>query len=168
MVRAQRSGFSRQEENASGGTMQAPITAADVSVLPTLQITTDGVNWTNVSYTSNYASQLEGIYHYNEAISPVVTFVLDTPQSDIEGIRLIGETGGTSDFLGSRTSRCSRRSLRPTRSWVAAWADWFSSRACASWRAKSRPRSIHQRPELRDEFVVAQDQVAGAPGEVLP
>jgi hypothetical protein len=85
---------------ATNNMTQAPLTATDLSVLPTLQITTDGVNWTNVAYTSNYVSQLEGIYHYNEAISPVVTFVLDTPQSDIEGIRLIGETGGTSDFLG--------------------------------------------------------------------
>jgi hypothetical protein len=89
-----------QEEQASGGTMQAPLTAQDLSVLPTMQITTDGSTWTDVSYTSNYASQLEGIYHYNEVISPIVTFTLDTPAADIEGIRLIGQSGGTSDFVG--------------------------------------------------------------------
>jgi hypothetical protein len=87
------------EEQASGGTMQAPIEASDLS-LPTLQVTTNGTTWTNVTYSSNYTSQLEGIYHYNEAITPVVTFNLDTPAYEIKGIRLIGTTGGTSDFLG--------------------------------------------------------------------
>jgi len=90
-----------QEETASGGTTQAPITAEDISILPTLQITTDGTTWTNVAYTSaDYASNLEGVFHYNPALVAPITFTLDTPVNDIEGIRLIGETGGTSDFLG--------------------------------------------------------------------
>ena len=90
-----------QEEKASVGTTQAPITAADISILPTMQITTDGTTWTNVAYTStDYDSNLEGVYHYNPALVAPITFTLDTPVNNIEGIRLIGETGGTSDFLG--------------------------------------------------------------------
>jgi hypothetical protein len=85
---------------ASGNTEQAPLTALDLSVLPSIEITTDGTNWTTVNYTSNYVSQLEGIYHYNEVISPTVTFDLVDPAKAIEGIELIGESGGTSDFVG--------------------------------------------------------------------
>jgi hypothetical protein len=85
---------------ASDNTEQAPLTATDLSVLPTLEITTDGSTWTPVGYTSNYVSQLEGIYHYNEVISPTVTFTLDTPAQGIEGIELVGESGGTSSFVG--------------------------------------------------------------------
>lgn len=88
------------EEIASGGTMQAPLTALDLSVLPALEITTNGTTWTPVAYTSNYVSQLEGIYHYNEVISPTVTFTLNTPAQGIEGIELVGESGGESSFVG--------------------------------------------------------------------
>lgn len=89
-----------QEEQASGGTMQAPLTSADLANLPTLQITTDGINWTDVGYNSNYVSQLLGIYHYNEVISPTVTFYPTSTITDIDGIRLIGTSGGISDFIG--------------------------------------------------------------------
>jgi hypothetical protein len=71
-----------------------PLPAYDL-IAPAVQVTTDGTTWTTVGAATNYVSQLTGADHNNNLSSNLVTFALDTPQSDIEGIRIIGFSGGT-------------------------------------------------------------------------
>ena len=80
------------------------LTAADLTA-PTVQITTDGVNWTNVTATSNYVSAMTGtvIGVPNPNLSPLSTFTLDTVENGVLGIRLLGNGGGVAGdggFIG--------------------------------------------------------------------
>ena len=71
--------------------------------VPTVQITTDnGTTWTNTTSTSNnYLSVMSGAQiGINGGTNPryyTISFPLDTPQTGINGIRLIGLEGGTAD-----------------------------------------------------------------------
>lgn len=66
---------------------------------PTMQVTTDGGStWANVSTTSNYPSRMDG-HEIGGGGNPnptqfSATWTLTTPQTNINGIRLIGEEGG--------------------------------------------------------------------------
>jgi hypothetical protein len=63
-------------------------------VEPTLQVTTnDGASWTTVSDTSTYMS-IVGANGYGVSRPSTVDFTLTTPATDIDGIRVIGESGG--------------------------------------------------------------------------
>jgi hypothetical protein len=67
-----------------------------------MQVTTDGVNWTSVAFTSNYVALMNGLdvgTGTNAMLSPQVTFTLDSTAegTNIEGIRLIGTVGGGRD-----------------------------------------------------------------------
>jgi hypothetical protein len=78
--------------------------AADL-IAPAVQVTSDGgTTWTTVASQSNYVQQLTGALHDNSLNSNLVTFALNTPQSGIDGIRVIGESGGVaggdSGFVG--------------------------------------------------------------------
>lgn len=76
---------------------------------PTVQVTSDGgTTWTTVSHVSNYLALYNGHPLPRQAFGPPTTaeavFVLDPPQSGINGIRVIGNNGGTADgsgFLGA-------------------------------------------------------------------
>jgi hypothetical protein len=73
---------------------------------PAVQASGDGINWSNVTYTSDYMIALEG--HPLPAIdfgAPTLAtahFQLTPPLTNISGIRLIGLEGGTASggFLG--------------------------------------------------------------------
>lgn len=87
----------------SGGFLSAP----DYLIEPTVQVTTDGgVTWTDVPHHSNYLTLFNGHplprADFGAPTSAEAVFVLDTPQAGINGIRLIGENGGSVDsgFLG--------------------------------------------------------------------
>lgn len=87
----------------AGGFLSNP----DYLTEPTVQVTVDGgVTWTDVPHHSNYQTLLNGHPLPRAAFGvptvPEAVFVLDTPQAGINGIRLIGENGGTADsgFLG--------------------------------------------------------------------
>lgn len=75
---------------------------------PTVQVTTDGgVTWTTVDHMSNYLSLFNGHplprANFGAPTSAEAVFELATPQAGINGIRLIGDNGGTADgsgFLG--------------------------------------------------------------------
>ncbi len=75
---------------------------------PTVQVTTDGgVNWTTVDRTSDYMTALDGhgIGGTGDVnpTSATAVFTLALPATQINGIRIIGENGGTADgngFLG--------------------------------------------------------------------
>ena len=64
-----------------------------------MQVTTNGGStWTNVDATSNYPSRLDG-HEIGGGGNPnptqfSATWTLATPQTNINGIRLIGEEGG--------------------------------------------------------------------------
>ena len=92
-------------DNQFGAINGNPYVAAAL-VVPQLQSTTDGgVTWTDISpsgYTDDYIGQLTGLTpgsHYQ------TTFTLDSTLTDIDGIRLIGTTGGAGSggngFLGA-------------------------------------------------------------------
>jgi hypothetical protein len=70
-----------------------PLLPSDLTT-PEVQITADGTDWTTVGAQSDYIEQLIGALHDNGLNSKVVTFALDTPETNIEGIRLIGNSGG--------------------------------------------------------------------------
>jgi hypothetical protein len=80
-----------------------PLLPSDLTT-PEVQITTNGTDWTTVDAQSDYIFQLTGALHDNGLNSNVVTFALDTPETNIEGIRLIGNSGGIAGgdqgFLG--------------------------------------------------------------------
>ena len=75
--------------------------------LPTLQTTTDGgTTWTTVANTTNYLTYMTGHEiggggNVNPT-SQVVSFLLNTPVTGINGIRVIGTEGGTASggFVG--------------------------------------------------------------------
>lgn len=76
----------------------SPLAAGDLAA-PIVQITSDGTHWTNVAATSNYDSVMLGATigggaNSNPVNSPLSTFTLDHPQSDVLGIRLLGNGGG--------------------------------------------------------------------------
>jgi len=81
-----------------GGTL-----TAGALVVPTLQYTTDGgVTWiTDSAVSNNYVTQMTGAVANSGAPTNPSTFTLTTPLSGIDGIRLIGPSGGTSSFIGA-------------------------------------------------------------------
>jgi len=66
--------------------------------VPTIQVTTDtGTTWSNINSTTNtYNSALEGhiVGQPGGPTYATVSFDLDTPQTAVDGIRLIGPEGG--------------------------------------------------------------------------
>jgi hypothetical protein len=78
-------------------TSETTLSAGEL-IAPTVQITTDGTDWTTVAMTTAsanaYVTSLENTSHVTETNSPLLTFTLVTPQYNIEGIRLIGTDGG--------------------------------------------------------------------------
>lgn len=78
---------------ATGGATGGNLVAAALTD-PQVQITTDGVTWTNVASTDNYISKLTGVAA-NNVVAPMVTFTLTNPVSNIRGLRIIGTNGGT-------------------------------------------------------------------------
>ncbi len=76
-------------------------------VEPTVQISTDnGVTWTSVGATSDYLAEFDNhplpTVDFGLPTQAKAIFRLDTPVTDITGIRLIGPEGGTASggFLG--------------------------------------------------------------------
>jgi len=75
---------------------------------PTVQVSTDGgVSWTTVNHTSDYLTALDGHgIGGTDGVNPTsatAVFALTDPISDVTGVRIIGENGGTADgngFLG--------------------------------------------------------------------
>lgn len=80
------------------------LTAADL-IEPTVQISTDrGQTWSTVAHTSDYLALMDG-HTIGGGGNPnptwnVLTFHLNTPATRVNGIRLIGENGGTADGNG--------------------------------------------------------------------
>lgn len=76
-----------------------PLDVSIHHVEPTMQVTTNGGStWTNVPTTSNYPSRLDG-HEIGGGGNPnptsfTATWTLTEPQTNINGIRLIGEEGG--------------------------------------------------------------------------
>jgi hypothetical protein len=83
-----------------GGGTGSTLTTGDL-IAPTLQYTTDGINWISISDSdtstnqSNYVSTFTG-QGTGQGSLPAFTYDLSTPLSDIEGIRFEGEPGGHS------------------------------------------------------------------------
>jgi hypothetical protein len=76
-------------------------------IAPSVQVSTDaGVSWTNVPFVSDYLSALDGhalpAVAFGEPTSATATFRLTPPQTNINGIRLVGSEGGVASggFLG--------------------------------------------------------------------
>jgi Bacterial TSP3 repeat len=76
-------------------------------ITPSVQVSTDsGLSWTNVSFVSDYLSALDGhplpAVAFGEPTAATATFRLTPPQTNINGIRLVGSEGGTASggFLG--------------------------------------------------------------------
>ena len=76
-------------------------------VAPTLQVTTDGgTTWQDVATTNDYVSQLEGttlpVAFGPPTAARTATFTVASPLTGINGIRLIGNEGGTASggFIG--------------------------------------------------------------------
>jgi hypothetical protein len=74
---------------------------------PTVQVTTDGgTTWNDAAFTSDYLVALEGhalpAVAYGPPTLATAHFQLTPPQSNIDGIRIIGTEGGTASagFLG--------------------------------------------------------------------
>jgi hypothetical protein len=74
---------------------------------PTVQVTTDGTNWTTVSAVSDYVTVFTNhplpTVDFGDPTQNTATFMLGRAQTGIRGIRLIGPEGGTASggFLGS-------------------------------------------------------------------
>ena len=66
--------------------------------------TTSGGAWTEVASGNDYVTQLTGVnVNQQFTLPPEVTFTLDSPVTDIYGIRIIGTGGspaGTNNFIG--------------------------------------------------------------------
>ncbi len=80
-----------------------PLAAADLTA-PTVQVTTDGIHWSNIPSTSDYVSVMTGIgigggSFPNPNTSPLSTFNVSVT-TGIEGIRLIGNGGGVAGLGG--------------------------------------------------------------------
>lgn len=74
---------------------------------PIVQVTTDGgASWTTVEATSDYMTALDGhplpAVAFGPPTAATVTFNLTTPQTAINGVRILGPAGGTADngFIG--------------------------------------------------------------------
>ncbi|MGC6459912.1 MAG: lamin tail domain-containing protein [Akkermansiaceae bacterium] len=86
-------------ENGRSPAPGAPLDVNTHHKEPTMQITTNGGStWTNVAATSNYPSRLDG-HEIGGGGNPnptqfSATWTLTNPQTNINGIRLIGEEGG--------------------------------------------------------------------------
>lgn len=83
------------------------VLSADYLTEPVVQVTTDhGTTWTTVPHTSDYLTALEGhplpAVAFGAPTTGQATFVLTQPQSNLDGIRLLGSEGGTASagFLG--------------------------------------------------------------------
>lgn len=88
----------------TNGANNSQLVAPDNLVEPTLQVTTDfGLTWTTEPHTSNYLTAMTGFSAPGGA-SPNVIFALNTPKAGINGIRLIGQEGGSGSggFVGFR------------------------------------------------------------------
>jgi hypothetical protein len=86
------------------GANNSQLVAPDNLVEPTLQVTTDlGLTWTTEPHNSNYLTTMTGFSAPGGA-SPTVIFALNTPKAGINGIRLIGQEGGSGSggFVGLR------------------------------------------------------------------
>jgi len=84
----------------SGGTL----IASDL-IEPTVQVSTDGgSSWTTVNHTSTYLTALDGhVIGDTAGVNPTTVtavFTLDSPATQVNGIRIIGENGGTADGNG--------------------------------------------------------------------
>ena len=89
-------------------------------VEPEVQITTDGgATWTPVGHTSDYLTALNGHLLPAVAFGPptlaTATFRLNTPQTNINGIRIIGTEGGTASggFLGIFELKTTVHAIQP-------------------------------------------------------
>jgi hypothetical protein len=83
------------------------LSAAANLLEPEVQVTTDaGVTWTTIPHTSNYLVVLDGhplpSADFGPPTAVTAKFKLNTPQTGINGIRIIGLEGGTASngFLG--------------------------------------------------------------------
>ncbi len=81
------------------------LTASHLTPQPVVQTTTDGgVTWQSVAFTSDYLAAFTGHPVGGGAVpnpsSKAATFTLTTPVSGINGIRIIGENGGSADGNG--------------------------------------------------------------------
>ena len=81
------------------------LTAAHLAPQPVVQTTTDGgVTWQSVAVTSDYLAAFTGHPVGGGAVpnpsSKAATFTLTTPASGINGIRIIGQNGGSADGNG--------------------------------------------------------------------
>ncbi|RYD30419.1 MAG: hypothetical protein EOP86_20000, partial [Verrucomicrobiaceae bacterium] len=91
--------------NGSGPGAGRVLAAADLTA-PAVQVTTDGLTWTDAAVSANYLSALTGIAVGGGAVpNPsrgTATFTLAAPVTGITGIRIIGPDGGTASngFLG--------------------------------------------------------------------
>lgn len=94
--------------NGSGPGAGNPLDAAAHLTTPTLQVSTDmGTTWTSIKTSNNYVEMLSGHAigggtQPNPSATRTAVFTLRNPQSQITGIRLIGEEGGTASngFIG--------------------------------------------------------------------
>ena len=84
------------------------LTTTQYLAAPIVQASGDGGNtWTNVAFTTDYLSALNGATigggatNPNPVVMPPATFTLNPPLTQIDGIRLIGTAGGTADGSGS-------------------------------------------------------------------
>ncbi len=76
-------------------------------VEPTIQVTMDGgATWTTAAHTSNYLTEFDGhplpTVAGGAPTSATARFSLDTPQTGIDGIRILGQEGGSASggFIG--------------------------------------------------------------------
>lgn len=96
---------------------------------PSVQISTNGgTNWTTVPATSDYMNVFGGATiggGPNPNPKPLTTiFTLNPPVTNINGIRIIGQNGGTADgdgFLGVFELAVSTDSITPDDDWSAKW-----------------------------------------------
>jgi hypothetical protein len=105
--------------NGTGPGAGGALSASDL-VEPEVQITTDGgASWTPVAATSDYLTALNGHLLPDIAFGPptlaTATFQLTTPQTNINGIRLVGTEGGTASggFLGVFELKTTVRARQP-------------------------------------------------------
>lgn len=92
---------------ASTGPGAGGLLTGDTYLLePTVQVTTDGVTWTSAAHTSDYLTAFEG-HAIGGGGNPdpsrnTAVFTLTPPRTDVVGVRIIGEAGGTASlgFLG--------------------------------------------------------------------
>lgn len=93
--------------NGAGPGTGGLLNAAEYLVEPRVEVTKDkGTTWAPVGHTSDYLTALEGHalpgVDFGPPTTAKATFQLDSPQTGIDGIRIIGSEGGTASggFLG--------------------------------------------------------------------